>query len=72
MIYISETYHEPEIGDYRDAIIWSQAIYCDCDILWTEAQWKYEHPIISQVMERLNRRPLQVVHNFEEFQKGFA
>ncbi|WP_436906818.1 hypothetical protein [Halosimplex marinum] len=69
MIYISETYHEPEPGDYRDAIIWSQAIYCDCDILWTEAQWKYEHPIIKQVMERLNRKPLDVVHNFEEFQK---
>lgn len=71
LIYISETTHNPELGDYRDAVIWSQAIYSDCDILWTETQWKYEHPIIKQVLDRLDRKPLKIVHRFDEFQTLF-
>lgn len=67
MIYISETYHEPEVGDYRDAIIWSQAISCDCDALWTEVKWTYEHPVIRQVLDRLDRKPLAIVQDFSEF-----
>lgn len=72
MIYISETHHEPEAGDYRDAVIWSQSISCDCNVLWTETQWKYEHPVISQVMERLERKPLDLVKDFDEFKALFA
>lgn len=68
MIYISETHHEPEPGDYRDAVIWSQSISCGCDLLWTETQWKYEHPIISQVLNRLDRKPLNIAKDFDEFQ----
>lgn len=67
MIYLSETYHEPEKGDYRDAIIWSQAISCECDALWTEIKWTYEHPVISQVLNRLDRKRLDIVQNFHEF-----
>lgn len=67
IIYISETYHEPEAGDYRDAIIWSQAISCDCDALWTEVKWTYEHPVIRQVLDRLDRKPLAIVQDFSEF-----
>lgn len=72
MIYLSETYHEPEEGDYRDAIIWSQAISCDCDVLWTEIKWTYEHPVISQVMDRLDRKRLDVVQDFNEFKELLA
>lgn len=71
LIYISETYHEPEIGDYRDAIIWSQAISCECDVLWAETKWKFEHPVISQVLDRLERKRLDIVHDFENFQGLF-
>lgn len=67
MIYISETHHEPEEGDFRDSLIWSQAITCDCDVLWTETQWTYEHPIIHQVLDRLDREPMAVVRDFTEF-----
>ena len=71
MIYISETHHDPEPGDYRDAVIWSQAISCECDVLWTETQWKYEHPVINQVLDRLERKPLEIVKDSDEFKKLF-
>lgn len=72
VIYISETYHEPEEGDYRDALIWSQAISCGCDVLWTETRWKYEHPVINQVLNKLKRKPLNTVHDFPEFKAVIA
>lgn len=71
MIYISETYHEPEPGDYRDALIWTQALISGCDVLWTEQQWKYEHPIIDQVLGRLEEAQLDIVINFKEFKERF-
>lgn len=67
MIYISETYHDPESGDYRDAMIWTQAIVSECRILWTEVQWTYEHPVIQEVMNRLERSPLEIVADFGKF-----
>lgn len=66
MIYISETRHEPEAADYRDAMIWSQAIISGCDVLWTERQWEYEHPIISQILERLDRKDLAIANGLNE------
>lgn len=71
MIYISETYHNPEHGDYRDALIWSQALISGCDILWTEQKWKYEHPIIDQVLNRLEETELEVVIDFNGLKERF-
>ena len=67
LVYISETTHDPELGDFRDAIIWSQAILTECDVLWTETQWKYQHPVISRVMDRIENNSLSVVHDYEDF-----
>jgi hypothetical protein len=71
LVYTSETTHNPELGDFRDAIIWSQAILHNCDVIWTETQWKYQHPVISQVMDRFEDNFLNVVHNYEEFKNQF-
>lgn len=67
LIYLSETDHDPEEGDYRDALIWSQAILSECDLFWTEVQWTYEHPVIQEVLESLKRKPMDIVHDFESF-----
>lgn len=69
MIYTSETYHEPDEEDYRSAMIWSQAIISGCDVLWTEREWNDEHPIIEQIVERLNRGKLEIAEDFDEFEK---
>ena len=69
MIYISETVREPDEEDYRDAMIWSQAIIAGCDVLWTEREWNEEHPIIEQIIERLDRDELTIAKNFDEFEK---
>jgi len=69
LVYISDTTHNPELGDFRDAIIWSQAILHECDVLWTETQWKYQHPVISRVMERIRGEFLSVVHDYEGFRE---
>lgn len=71
LIYISETYHEPELGDYRDASIWIQALVSSCDVLWTEEKWKYEHPVIKQVLARVDGEDPEIVINFDEFQQIF-
>lgn len=66
MIYISETRDEPEVREYWDAMVWAQAIICGCEILWTTSQWKHDHPILSQVRERVDRKELELVTDLNE------
>ena len=72
MIYISETCREPDEEDYRNAMIWSQAIIAGCDVLWTEQKWDDEHPIIEQIIERLDRGKLEIAKEFDEFEKQLS
>ena len=68
MIYVSETRKEPQPDDYRDAMIWSQAIIAGCDVLWTDQQWEYDHPIIARTAEKLDRDELEIASDFEAFE----
>lgn len=68
MIYVSETYDEPDEEDYRNAVIWSQAIISGCDVLWTDRQWDGDNPLIEQVVERLDREYVDFAADFDEFE----
>lgn len=70
MIYVSETRHEPQAEDYRDAMIWSQGIIAGCDVLWSDQQWAYDHPIVSQIVERLDRGELEIATDVDEFESA--
>ena len=68
MIYVSETYDDPGEADYRSAVIWSQAIIAGCDVLWTDRQWQSDHPLVKQVVERLDREYVEFAADFDEFE----
>lgn len=68
-VYITEDKHELDGGDYRDMIIWYQAIISGCDVLWIEKDWKYKYPVIDNVLEHLERKPLHLAQNFPEFKE---
>lgn len=67
MIYISETCDEPTLGDYRDGMIWAQAIISGCDVFWTDHSWPPDHSILRQVYDRLDREPITFVETREAF-----
>jgi len=71
LVYLSETNHDFKSGDFRDAHIWSEAILHNCDVLWTEPQWQYQHPVISRLMDRIECDPLSLVHDYEGFRRQF-
>lgn len=72
MIYVSETRQDPEAADYRDAVTWTQAILSGCDLLWTEREWAPDHPLIEQVVERLDRDYLEFVGDVAEFETAVS
>lgn len=68
MIYVSETHDDPDEADYRNAVIWSQAIIAGCDVLWTDRRWEGDHPLVEQVVERLDREYVDFAADFDEFE----